>query len=85
MEILLAGIAVGFVVLYVVLAMMMVHHVSKRGVKINIPFIRLFIFKYISQYRQLTRAETGKVGPLFLPCILSINMALILAVFAALI
>jgi len=68
------------VVTFIVLAMMMVHEVSKRGVKVNFLLIRLYIFKYMHQYKELTRKETGKVGPLFYPCIASIILALVLAV-----
>jgi hypothetical protein len=69
-----------FGVTFVVLAMMMVHEVSKRGVKINIIWLRLYVLKYMHQYRVLTKKESGKVGPLFYPCIASINLALILTV-----
>ena len=40
-------------------------------------FINLFIFRYISDYRTLTKKETGKVGYLFYLYIFSINIALI--------
>ena len=68
-----------FGVTFVVLAMMMVHEVSKRGVKINILWLRLYFFKYMHQYKVLTKKETGRVGPLFYPSIVSINLALLLA------
>lgn len=67
-------------VTFVVLAMLMTHEVSKRGVKINFLLIRLYIIKYMHQYKELTKKETGRVGPLFYPCIVSINLALVLAV-----
>jgi len=70
---------------FVTLAMMMVHEVRKRGVKISFLWLRLYIIKYMHQYKQLTKKETGKTGPLFYPCIVSINMALVLAVVYALI
>ena len=70
---------------FVTLSMMMVHEVSKRGVKINILWLRLYVIKYMHQYKQLTKKETGKTGPLFYPCIVSINIALVLAVVYALI
>ncbi len=73
----LALISVG---VFVTLAMVMVYEVSRRGVKISILWLRLYIFKYMNQYKQMTKAETGKVGPLFYPCIASMNMALVLAV-----
>ena len=66
--------------LFVVFTMMMLHELSKRGVKINYLFIKLLVIKYIQQYKQMTSEETGKVGPLYYPCILSINAALVLAV-----
>ncbi len=68
-----------FGVTFVVLAMMMAHEVSKRGVKINFLWLRLYIFKYMHQYKVLTKKETGRVGPLFYPSIVSINLALLLA------
>ena len=69
-----------FGITFVVLAMMMVHEVSKRGVKINFLWLRLYVLKYMHQYRILTKKESGRVGPLFYPCIASINLALILTV-----
>jgi hypothetical protein len=57
-----------------------VHELSKRGVKINIVLLRLYLIKYISQYKQITREETGKVGPLYYPCVGSVILALVLAV-----
>jgi hypothetical protein len=56
----------------------MAHEVSKRGVKVNFLLIRLYILKYMHQYRELTKKETGRTGPLFYPCIVSINLALLL-------
>ena len=69
-----------FAGLYVILTMMMLHELSKRGVKINFLLVRLLILKYIQQYKQITSEETGKVGPLYYPCIISINVALVLAI-----
>jgi len=71
--------AIACACLYVIFSMMIVHQLSKRGVKINFFLVRLLIIKYIHQYKQITLEETGKVGPLYYPCIVSINMALVLA------
>jgi len=71
--------AIACVCSYVIFSMMIVHQLSKRGVKINFFWLRLFIIKYIHQYKKMTLEETGKVGPLYYPCIVSINMALVLA------
>ncbi len=76
----LLGLALVFVGVFVIFAIMIVHEVSKRGVKISFFWLRLYIIKYIHQYRKLTEGKTGKVGPLYYPCIISINLALIFAI-----
>ncbi len=72
--------ALVFVSLYVVFSMMIVHELSKRGVKINYFLLRLLLIRYISQYKQITWKETGKIGPLYYPCVVSVNLALVLAI-----
>ena len=47
------------------------------------PFIRLFLFRNLERYKEITRRETGKVGPLFYSYIIPINMALALVLIAA--
>jgi hypothetical protein len=68
------------VILAVVFSMMIVHEVSKRGVKINFFLLRLYLIKYIDQYKKLTLNETGKTGPLYLPCVGSYAAALVFAI-----
>ena len=75
-----AALALFSVGMAIVLSVMIVHEVSKRGVKINFLLLRLLIIQYIHQYNQLTRKESGKIGPLYYPCIVSYNLALVLAV-----
>jgi hypothetical protein len=65
---------------FALLSMMIVHQLSKRGVKINYLLLRLYLIKYIGQYKSITLKETGKVGPLYYPCVTSIVLALVLAV-----
>jgi hypothetical protein len=72
--------AVVFVGLFVIFSMMIVQELSKRGVKINFVLLRLYVIKYISQYKQITLKETGKIGPLYYPCIVSVILALVLAI-----
>lgn len=72
--------ALVFVGLYVVFSMMIVHELSKRGVKINYFLLRLLLIRYISQYKQITLKETGKAGPLYYPCVVSVTLALVLAI-----
>ena len=69
MAMLAAILALFSIGLAVVFSMMIVHQVSKRGVKINFFLLRLYLIKYIDQYKKLTLKETGKAGPLYLPCI----------------
>ena len=76
----LLGLALVFVGVFVIFALMIVHEVSKRGVKISFLWLRIYIIKYIHEYRKLTKEETGTVGPLYYPCIISVNLALICAI-----
>jgi len=70
--------------LFVIFSIMIVHEVSKRGVKINFVLLRLYIIKYIDQYRQITLKETGRIGPLYYPCVGSAILAFILAILGLL-
>jgi hypothetical protein len=72
--------AIVFVGLFVIFSILIVNEVSKRGVKINFFLLRLYIIKYIHQYKKITKKETGKVGPLYYPCVISVNLALIFAI-----
>ena len=68
------------VILGVVFSLMIVHEVSKRGVQIDLFRLKLRIIKYIDQYKQLTRKETGKVGPLYYLCVGSCVMGLVFVI-----
>ena len=72
--------AIVFAGIFVIFSILIVNEVSKRGVKINFFLLRLYIIKYIHQYRKLTKQETGKVGPLYYPCIISVNLAWVCAI-----
>jgi len=64
----------------IVFMIMIVSFLSMRGIKINYIFLRLYIIKYINQYRKITIEENGKPGHLFYAFIVSMNLALVLAV-----
>ena len=64
----------------IVFMIMIASFLSKRGIKINYIFLRLYIIKYIHQYRKITIEESGKPGNLFYAFIVSMNLALVLAV-----
>jgi len=61
-------------------SIMITSFLSKRGIKINYLLLRLFIFKYVSQYRKITIEETGKPGPLFYWFLTAWNLALLFAI-----
>ena len=53
---------------------------SQRGIKINWLFFRVLMLKYIPQYRQITKQESGKPGPWYYSFIISMNLALVLVI-----
>jgi len=55
------------------------NYLSKNGHKINYLFLKVFILKYIHQYAQITKEETGKRGGWFYSYIISMNLALLFA------
>ncbi|MBA7651334.1 hypothetical protein ES703_59153 [subsurface metagenome] len=63
-----------------VFSLMITSFLSKRGIKINYIFLRLFMFKYIQQYRTFTVEENGKPGNLFYGFLTSMILALVFAV-----
>jgi hypothetical protein len=74
------GLAILSVCWGIVSAMVVTTYLSRRGVQINYLLIRIMIIKYIHQYHQITRQETGKPGPWFYSYIVSMNLALVSAV-----
>ena len=67
----------------IVSSVMIAVFLSKRGIKINYLFFRIYIFKYVNQYRKITTEENGKVGPLFYSFIISFILALLFAIVGA--
>ena len=72
--------ALFFVVCYIVICINIMRELEKRNIKTSFIFMRLLILKYLHQYRQITIQETGHPGPLFYYYIISINLALVLAI-----
>jgi hypothetical protein len=77
---LLFGIAFVGVVWGVVSSLIITDALQKRGVKINWIFLKIMIIKYVAQYKEMTRTETGRTGPWYYSFILSMNVALVAAV-----
>jgi len=69
--------AIFFVLIFVVVSILIMNELQKRGIKINFFLMRLLLPKYVHQYKKITKKETGKVGALFYYWIISINLALV--------
>jgi hypothetical protein len=69
-------IAIMCVVWGVVSTIAMVSFCSDKGIKINWLLIRLLIFKYVNQYREITVKENGKPGRWYYSFIISMSLAL---------
>ena len=63
-------------------SIMIASFLSRHGIKINYLFFRVLVLKYIHQYRKLTTEENGKPGKWFYSFIVSMNLALLLAVIS---
>jgi hypothetical protein len=63
-------------------AMLIIGDRRRRGLPVNVPLLRLYVVPYAREYRRLTRAETGRTGPLFWHDVVPINLALALAIVA---
>ena len=59
--------------------------VSERGTKINFFLYRIYIIKYVSQYKQITQEKSGKPGPWFYSFVVSMNLTLVLVIVGAII
>ena len=75
----LIWIALAAVVYHVVTTLMIFDNLRRRGKPVSFIWLRALGPKYASQYRDITRKETGHAGPLFRHWIVSINVALISA------
>lgn len=54
---------------------LMVRELEKRGVAVKFLSLRFKMFSYLTQYRKVTLAETGHVGPLFYHYVLPLCVA----------
>jgi len=54
--------------------------VAARGTKINYFLYRLYIIKYVNQYKQITEAENGEPGPWFYSFVVSMILAFLSSV-----
>ena len=83
------GILVGLLIVCAIWAgtasVLIARDLEKRGIPVSIIWLRLMIFKYLHQYRKITREEMGRVGPLFYHYVIPLNVALVLAIVMAIV
>lgn len=79
MTLAIAAIAV-CVVWTVVSGLLAAGYCNRHGISVNPMLLRIEALRCPSQYRKLTRAETGYVGRLFNHCVIPINIALVLVI-----
>ncbi len=60
----------------IVSSIFIVSFLQSRGIKINWILIKLWLIKYVSQYEEITRKETGKAGAWYFSYVTSMLMAL---------
>ena len=80
MVFLVSVIAIGCVAWAVVAGLLAVRYCERRGISVNPVLLSIEMLKCLSQYRKLTRGETGQVGPLFYHYVIPINTALVLVI-----
>jgi hypothetical protein len=78
------GLAIAAVLANVAVFIMIAAALDRRGHKTNIFLARIYFFKYISAYKELTRKETGRPGPLYGYFTLTITLTLLFALAALL-
>lgn len=77
----LLAVAIGSVLWGVASAVLIAEALRKRGVKVNWIFLRFLILStYLGQYRDITRHETGRPGPLFYSYVIAMNLAFVTAI-----
>ena len=72
----LFGIAVLAILSNVVILILIMAALDRRGYRTNILLARIYTFKYLSIYKEATQKETGKPGLLYGLWVLTINLAL---------
>jgi hypothetical protein len=68
----------------VVILILIMAALDRRGMRTNMLEARIRPWKYLKAYKEATQKETGKPGPLYGLSILTINLALLLALAAIL-
>ncbi len=80
MNIVIASILI-FASISVITSVQIVGELQKHGIKANAFYLRFMLFSYLAKYREMTLKENGCVGRLYYTYIISINAALITAIY----
>jgi hypothetical protein len=73
------GLGVLAILSNVAILVMIMAALDRRGHKTNMLLARIFTFKYLSAYKDVTRMETGKPGPLYDLWIFTMILAVVAA------
>jgi hypothetical protein len=66
----------------VVASIRIVEYLDRRGIRTPWPLLRLYFFRNMSRYREITVRETGRPGRLYYSFLIPINAAWMLALAA---
>jgi hypothetical protein len=64
-------------------SLLIARDLEERGVPVSFVCLRFAILKYLHQYSEITREDTGHVGSLFYHYVIPLNVALALAIVLA--
>ena len=81
----LVGLMIVCAIWAIIASLLIARELKKRGIPVSYIWLRVMIFKYLHQYRKITREETGRVGPLFYHYAVPLNVALLLAIAMAIV
>ena len=80
MTTLLVSLILACAVWAVVASVLIARDLERRGVSVDLLWLRVKMLKYLGQYRKVTLEETGRVGPLFYHYVIPLNVALVLVI-----
>lgn len=66
----------------VVSAVLVAKAMDRHGLRTPFLFIGVLVFRNLHRYKEATRKETGRTGPLFYSYVIPINLAWIFALVA---
>lgn len=69
-----------FAAIYIFATIRIVIELKKRNIKTNFLLIRLYIFKYLNQYKKITTEEAGRPGQLYYVWVYSVILMAVSAI-----